>query len=169
MPTLLLIAIVTIALMIGSVVAAVVAARPKDELRSLRKQGYEASHAAFDEPATARPPFDLDGFRARAGNDPAIMNALIDDFLARLPEVTQRIRIAMDLGDAPELSRCAALLRESVGGFGAEPLVRSINQLEKAAATDITLAWRAADVFDRDLDRLVTTLRRARAEPPPEA
>lgn len=164
MPTLLLIAIVTIALMIGSVVAAVVAARPRDELRSLRRQGYEASPAAFDEPVSARPPFDLEGFRARAGDDAAIMAAVIDDFLARLPEITQRIRIAMDLGDAHELSRCAALLRDAVARFGAEPLVRSLNQLEKAAASDITLAWRAADVFDRDLDRLVSSLRRVRVD-----
>lgn len=166
MPSLFIVAGVTLVLMVATVIAAFLAARPRDDgLEALRDVAYsDSSLAAVDAPVSSRPPFDPEGLRAAAQGDDRLMAAIIDDFLGQVPDINAGVRMALDLGDARALARCAQSLRNAAGPLGAEPLLRSVAQLEKAAGTDITLAWRAADVFDRDLDRLCQALERTRGE-----
>lgn len=152
--------------MIASVVAAFVASRQReDELEVLRSTTYrDVSPAAVDAPAAHRPAFDLDGLSRAAQGDPRLMRAIISDFLEQIPGLTQRVRTALDLGDAREIKQCAMAFRNAAGPLGADRFLKSVEQLEKAATSDITLAWRAADVFDRDLERLRQSLERTRGE-----
>lgn len=170
LPTLLLIALVTFGLMVASVVAAAMAGRPVDDrLRLLRRQKYDESSLAAVDVVSTRPPLDVEAFRLRAENDPRIMLLLVTDFLAEVPDLTRQIRVALDLGDSKELARTAASLRDRARVLSADAFARSVDQLEEAARIDITLAWRAADVFDRDLDRLTAALERLRRDLTPAA
>lgn len=113
---------------------------------------------------SSRPPLDVDELRRRTEDDPKIMLLLVSGFLEEVPDLTRRIRIALDLGDGKELAKSAALFREKAKVFSADAFLRSVDQLEEAAQIDITLAWRAADVFDRDLERLTGALERLRKD-----
>lgn len=172
MPSLPIVALGTLAVMVAGVVAAWRAGRPRDDgLDRLRAAAYS------DEPMTAvggslssRPPLDVDALPRRFGGDAYLVRGAIEAFRRDAPELTRAIRMALDLGDARELHRSVGLLRGLAEPLGARPVLDSLQQLEQAAATDLTLAWRAADVFDREMDRLDAQLKRVLAamEPPPE-
>lgn len=170
MPSLLIVALGTLLVMVAGIVAAWRAGRPRDDgLDRLRDAAYS------DEPMNAvggrlssRPPLDLDALHRRFDGDNYQVRSAIEAFRRDAPELTRAIRMALDLGDARELHRSVGLLRAVAEPLGARPLLDSLQQLEQAAATDLTLAWRAADVFDGEMDRLDAQLKRVLAgmEPP---
>jgi CheY-like chemotaxis protein/HPt (histidine-containing phosphotransfer) domain-containing protein len=79
------------------------------------------------------PVMDIDEFRERCGNDPAVMSEIIQMFLDRLEDLIDGVRDALAQADADAVTQAVHSLRGYFINFSAERVCRVALELEERA------------------------------------
>ena len=101
---------------------------------------------------------DWEVARRNTGNDPAMMEDLIQVFLAECPHMLAEIRRAATTADAVLLHRCAHTLKASAAIFGAQPVLNAALRLEiMGRENNLTLTAHELERLELETSRLVKT------------
>jgi HPt (histidine-containing phosphotransfer) domain-containing protein len=79
------------------------------------------------------PVMDIDEFRERCGNDPAVMSEIIQMFLDRREDLIDGVRDALAQADADAVTQAVHSLRGYFINFSAERVCRVALELEERA------------------------------------
>ena len=112
-------------------------------------------------------PFDADELWARVG-DAGLLSELVEIFRREAPGELEKIRMAVALGDAPQLTKTAHRLRGSLLAFGAEAAgdtALALEDLGRQARLDgaTDLVGRLEHEIARLSDALTTLVDRVRS------
>ena len=106
---------------------------------------------------------DWEVARRNTGNDPAMMEDLIQVFLAECPHMLAEIRRAATTADAVLLHRCAHTLKASAAIFGAQPVLNAALRLEMMGRENkLTLTAQELQRLELQTSRLVNAFQAAR-------
>jgi two-component system, sensor histidine kinase and response regulator len=118
---------------------------------------YGGAAPAAEKPASTL--WDCERARANAGDDPALLAELLSIFVHEAPQLLQRIREAVQAGDAVRLEREAHALKGELGCIGAPSVAERARRLEESGrGGSLQGASAAVDALARDLDSLLRTL-----------
>jgi HPt (histidine-containing phosphotransfer) domain-containing protein len=104
---------------------------------------------------------DPDVMRAMAGDDPAVIRVMMEEFVPAAQSDIAEIRAAVDGAEAERVRMISHKLKGSSGLVGARQLVEICRELEAAG---ILGNWQRIGELMPDLDRLMSEIEAAAAE-----
>ena len=137
----------------------------------MRRRVHVTEEAAHPPAVSAKPSelsqdadvIDWEVARRNTGNDPAMMEDLIQVFLAECPHMLAEIRRAATTADAVLLHRCAHTLKASAAIFGAQPVLNAALRLEMMGRENkLTLTAQELQRLELQTSRLVNAFQAAR-------
>lgn len=118
-----------------------------------------------DKPDSSSSVFDMAAALKRVGNDPEILNSMVEYFFEDAPVLLKEISRQVQLGDADELARAAHSLKGLCANFNADTAAEAAKAIEQMGHQgDLQNAPEAIPALKDEVDRLTRELTQWRAE-----